>query len=119
MIIDIDGCVCEHVNNEEPEKMVTATPNQDSIDKINQWYNEGHFICFFTAREEEHRKITENWLEKHGVKFNKIVFGKPRRLDGDEYHYIDDMPIRASRFKGRFTDFVKKTKSVLVFEDDE
>ncbi len=118
MIIDIDGCVCEHIDNEELQKMATAKPIQDSIKKINQWYGEGHFICFFTAREEKHKKITENWLKKHGIKYHKIVFGKPRRLIGDEYHYIDDMPVRASRFKGKFTDFVKKKKDVLVFEND-
>ena len=118
MIIDIDGCVCEHVNNEEPEKMATAEPISESIEKINQWYDEGHVISFFTSRTEEHRQVTEEWLDRHGVKFHKIVFGKPRRLEGEEYHYVDDTPIRASRFKGKFTDFVKKKKEVLVFEND-
>jgi hypothetical protein len=40
------------------------------------------------------------------------------RKDGDEYHYIDDTPIRATRYKGVFGDMVKKTKDVMVFEND-
>ena len=43
---------------------------------------------------------------------------KPRRGEGDECHYIDDSPIRATRFRGVFSDLVKKTKVLLVFEED-
>ncbi len=117
-IIDIDGCICEHVDNEHPELMSNAQPYPDSITKINQWYDQGHFICFFTARTEEHRETTLTWLQKHGVKYHQLILGKPRRREGDEYHYIDDTPIRATRYKGVFGDMVKKTKDVMVFEDE-
>jgi len=40
-IIDIDGCICEHVDNEHPELMLSAKPYPDSIRKINEWYDEG------------------------------------------------------------------------------
>ncbi len=53
-----------------------------------------------------------------GVKYHQLVFGKPCRGEGDEQHCIDDTPIRATRFKGVFGNFVKKTKDVLVFEED-
>ena len=90
----------------------------DSIRKINEWFDHGHYICFFTARTEEHKQATTGWLEKQGVKYHQLVFGKPRRNEGDEYHYIDDTPIRATRYRGVFGDMVRKTKEVLVFEEE-
>ncbi len=53
-----------------------------------------------------------------GVKYHQLVFGKPCRGEGDEQHCIDDTPIRATRFKGVFSDLVKKTKEVFVFRED-
>ena len=117
-IIDIDGCICEHVDNEHPELMLSAKPYPDSIRKINEWYDEGQFICFFTARTEEHREVSLAWLEKYGVKYHQLILGKPRRREGDEYHYIDDTPVRATRYKGVFGELVKKTEDVMVFEDE-
>ena len=60
-LIDIDGTVGEDIPNEEPERMVTAEAYPDAIETINRWFVEGHHICFFTARTEEHRSITEIW----------------------------------------------------------
>jgi hypothetical protein len=47
-LIDIDGTVCDDVPNEEPERMVTATPYEGSREIINGWYDEGHVITFFS-----------------------------------------------------------------------
>lgn len=118
MMIDIDGVVCEHVGNEHPEKMEAAEPIIEAIAKINGWYDQGHYICFFTARTDDHRAVTEAWLRRHGVKHHQIIFNKPRLESGEEYHYIDDKPIRATTYRGKFTDFVRRQKEVLVFEDD-
>jgi len=117
-IVDIDGVVCEHVDNETPEKMVHAAPFNESIAKVNQWFDQGHTICFFTARTEDHRSVTEEWLKKHGVKYHQLILGKPRRKEGEEYHYIDDTPIRATTYKGTFSDLVKMKREILVFKDE-
>jgi len=93
-------------------------PYPDSSRKTNELHDQGHYICFFTARKDEHREATLAWLEKNGVKHHQLILGKPRRREGDEYHYIDDTPIRATRYKGVFGDMVKKTKDVMVFEDE-
>ena len=106
------------MDNEHPELMLSAKPYPDSIRKINEWYDQGQFICLFTARTEDHRGDTLAWLEKHGVKHHLLILGKPRRKEGDEYHYIDDTPLRATRYEGVFGDMVKKTKDVMVFEDE-
>ena len=60
-LIDIDGTICEDIPNEEPERMATAGCYDGVVEQINKWYDEGHQICFFTSRLEEHRSVTEEW----------------------------------------------------------
>jgi len=98
IIIDIDGVVCEDIPNEKPERMPKAKEMAGSKEKINEWFEEGHIVTFFTSRTEEHRNVTENWLKERGFKFHKVIFGKPR---GGNYHYIDDRDIKATKFTGR------------------
>ena len=47
-LIDIDGTICDDIPNEEPERMETAVLFDDALETINQWYEEGHIITFFT-----------------------------------------------------------------------
>lgn len=113
-LIDIDGTICDDIPNEEPERMVTAQVYPDALETINKWYNEGHQICFFTARTEEHRTVTETWLREHGFKYHTLLFGKPR---GGNYHWIDNHLVRATRYNGKFTDLVKRNHVIEVFDD--
>lgn len=112
-LIDIDGTICDDIPNEEPERMGTAVPYPDALKMCNKWYDEGHIITFFTSRTEAHREITEEWLQKHGFKYHGLLVGKPR---GGNYHWIDNHIVKATRFKGKFTDLIVKTKQIEVFE---
>lgn len=112
-LIDIDGTITEDVPNEEPERMATCEPYPDALATLNKWHDEGHIITFFTSRTEEHRPVTEKWLDENGFKYHGILFGKPR---GGNYHWIDNHIVRATKFNGKFTDLVTKTKKVEVFE---
>ncbi|MBP6398516.1 MAG: phosphoheptose isomerase [Saprospiraceae bacterium] len=112
-LIDIDGTICDDVPNEEPERMVTCAPYPDALEIINKWYDEGHIITFFSSRTEEHRTITETWLDQHGFKYHGILLCKPR---GGNYHWIDNHLVKATRFKGKFTDLVKATAEIEVFK---
>jgi hypothetical protein len=112
-LIDIDGTICDDIPNEEPERMVTCEPYPDAIEILNKWYDEGHIITFFTSRTEEHREITETWLKQKGFKYHGLLVGKPR---GGNYHWIDNHLVKATRFKGKFTDLVKKMAEIEVFE---
>ncbi len=112
-LIDIDGTITDDVPNEEPERMVTCEPYPDALEILNRWYDEGHIITFFTSRTEGHREVTETWLEKHGFKYQGLLMNKPR---GGNYHWIDNHIVRATRFKGKFTDLILKKKDVEVFE---
>ena len=113
-LIDIDGTICEDIPNEEPERMLTAPELPGAKGIILKWYDEGHIITFFTSRTEAHRANTEKWLALHGYKYHGIIFGKPR---GGNYHLIDDRTVRATRFNGKFTPFVKVSKEILIFEE--
>jgi hypothetical protein len=112
-LIDIDGTVCDDIPNEEPERMSTAALFPDALDTINKWYEEGHVITFFTSRVEEHREVTEKWLNENGFRYHGLLMGKPR---GGNYHWIDNHIVRATRYDGKFTDLVEKQVSIQVFE---
>jgi len=112
-LIDIDGTITEDVPNEEPERMSTCIPFPDALKTLNKWFDQGHIITFFTSRTEEHRTVTETWLNKHGFKYHGILFGKPR---GGNYHWIDNHIVKATKYNGKFTDLVKRNKDVEVFE---
>ena len=113
-LIDIDGTVGEDIPNEEPERMITAEAFPDAIRTINAWFDEGHRICFFTARTEDHREITEKWLSEKGFRYHTLLMGKPR---GGTYHWIDTHVVRATRYTDRFTDMVTKKADIQVFDD--
>ena len=112
-LIDIDGTITDDVPNEEPERMATCAPYPDALEILNQWYEEGHIITFFTSRTEEHRTVTERWLTQHGFKYHGLLMGKPR---GGNYHWIDNHMVRATRFKGKFTPLVSMEKEIQVFK---
>lgn len=111
-LVDIDGTVCDDVPNEEPERMATVLPYPDALEMVNKWYEEGHYITFFTSRTEEHRAVSTAWLDRHGFKYHGLLMDKPR---GGNYHWIDNHIVKATRYKGRFTDLVVESKEIEVF----
>jgi hypothetical protein len=113
-MIDIDGTITDDVPNEEPERMATCEPFPDALETLNQWYDEGHVITFFTSRTEEHRAVTEAWLDKHGFLYHGLLMGKPR---GGNYHWIDNHIVRATRYQGTFSHLVKANAEIEVFQN--
>ena len=113
-LVDIDGPICDDIPNEEPWRMEDACIYPDSLVTLIKWYDEGHIITFFTSRTEEHRAVTEKWLNKHGFKYHGLLMGKPR---GGNYHWIDNHMVRATRYNGKFTKLVEREASIQVFQD--
>jgi len=112
-MIDIDGTICDDVPNEEPERMATVEPYPDALKIVNKWFDEGHIITFFTSRTDEQKEVTEKWLKKHGFKYHGLLLNKPR---GGNYHWIDNHLVKATRYKGKFTDMVEIKAKIQVFE---
>jgi hypothetical protein len=113
-LIDIDGTITDDVPNEEPERMSVVLPYDGAVERLNKWYDKGNVITFFTSRTEDHRKITEEWLDKFGFKYHGLLMGKPR---GGNYHWIDNHIVRATKFNGKWTELITKKVDAQVFED--
>ncbi len=95
IFIDVDGTIC---TEEKTFERPLAKPLAGAVEKVNQLYEKGHTIIFWTSRGWEQYKVTKDWLDKHGFKFHQLLMGKPI---GDIF--IDD---RAKRFEGWNKDYL-------------
>jgi len=114
-LIDIDGTICEDIPNEEAHRMPYAKVFEDALETINGWYEQGHEIHFFTARTLEHKEVTEVWLAENGFKYHSVLYGKPR-FKGRTYHWIDNQPVKATRYINQFTELEKREVVIDVFK---
>jgi uncharacterized HAD superfamily protein len=115
-LIDIDGTICDDIKNEDAHLYPDAEPIEGAKEIINKWFDEGHHITFFTARESKDRMVTETWLNKHGFKFHGLVTDKPRIKDGEEYCWIDNRKVRAVTYLGTWSELTEVDAKIQVFE---
>lgn len=115
-LIDVDGTICDDIPNEESHKYATAEHFPDALETLNEWYDNGDIITFFTAREEKDREVTEKWLKERGFKYHGLIMGKPRIKDGQSYHWIDNKPVKATRYLDKFTELIEKEHKIQVFK---
>jgi uncharacterized HAD superfamily protein len=107
-LVDIDGTICDDIKNEDSHLYPTAKPIDGSKDVINNLYDEGNKIVFFTARERKDREVTIDWLNKHGFKFHDLITDKPRCIEDDcEYVWVDNRPVRGVTYKGEWGPIVE------------
>jgi capsule biosynthesis phosphatase len=83
---DIDNVICRTNSKNEYLK---SKPNLKNIKLINQVYNNGYSVILYTARgmgryngnlnkiKKNIKPLTLKQLNKWGVKYHKIYFGKP------------------------------------------
>ena len=74
--VDIDGTLC--VERNEWWHYDIAIPIQEAVNKINTLFNQDHIIILHTARFGDDREVTEKWLDKHKVRYHKLIMDKPR-----------------------------------------
>tara|TARA_R110002074_G_scaffold401623_2_gene600397 strand:- start:355 stop:651 length:297 start_codon:yes stop_codon:yes gene_type:complete len=91
---DIDETICKTPDSRDYSQ---AKPIYERIAKINDLYNKGHTIIYWTARGTvtgtDWREITEQQLTRWLVKYHELHFGKPA------YDlFIDDKNINSERF---------------------
>jgi N-acetylneuraminate synthase len=83
-VFDLDGTICT-----QERDYAEARPNWPVIERMRQLRAEGHLIAVQTARGSgtgiEWRPVTEEQLERWGVPYDALYFGKP----GAEA-YVDD-----------------------------
>jgi rfaE bifunctional protein nucleotidyltransferase chain/domain len=85
---DIDNTLVHTVGSDYEN----STPIQHRIDRVNHLFDEGHTIYLFTARGmasgKDYREFTTEQMEKFGVKYHRLITGKP-----DVDIFIDDKAI--------------------------
>lgn len=92
-VIDIDGTICTNRDGQYEK----ADPFPHRIRRVNELYDAGHIIKYFTARGmgrfngdrfaaiDALYQATEDQLNSWGAKYHELILGKP---SGDIY--IDD-----------------------------
>jgi hypothetical protein len=92
--VDIDETICEYTGE---RNYPDARPIVENIEKINNLYDDGNTIIYWTARGTvtgiDWREVTENQFREWGVKYHDLKFGKPA------YDlFIDDKNINSETF---------------------
>lgn len=99
-VIDIDGTICTNGDCSSC-KYEGSIPIKERIEKVNQLYDEGNIIKYFTARgmgrykdnvekaKEKFYNLTKMQLNIWGCKYHELILGKP---SGDVY--IDDKGVK-------------------------
>jgi hypothetical protein len=74
---DIDGTICTNTNGDYEN----ATPIENRVNLINDLYEKENEIILFTARGSttniDWKELTEQLLHTWGIKYHKLLFGKP------------------------------------------
>lgn len=75
-IVDIDGTICRSGSDYR-----LSSPYPERIEKINQLYDDGHHITYWTARGGNTGKdwsdLTKRQLDKWGCKYHELRMKKP------------------------------------------
>ena len=97
--VDIDETICE---TPPDRNYKLSNPIKENIKKINDLYDEGHTIIYWTARGTgsgiDWREVTEDQFKTWGVKYHRLRFNKPiydlficdKAVNTSEYFGNDD-----------------------------
>ena len=85
--IDLDGTICDI--RHDPLTYADVKPKAHAAEKISELRKLGHYIIINTARNmgstghnigkvmKNVGKTTLEWLDKNGIEYDEIFFGKP------------------------------------------
>lgn len=97
-LIDIDGTICfTPLDENGSSDYEHSQPLPDRIKKINELYDSGHIIHYWTARGSatgiDRSELTTRQMTEWGAKYHKLSLGKP------VYDiWIDDKAINSEDF---------------------
>lgn len=107
LVMDIDGTLCEIRPKEK--SYLEVNPREEILKKLIEYKEKGFHIILYTARQMKTyngnigkinantAKVLFQWLEKHNIPHDEIIFGKP--WCGKAGFYVDDKAIRPSEFE--------------------
>lgn len=100
IVVDLDGVICPI--KQPKDSYADLQPIPGAVERLKKLRAAGHYIIIVTARHmatceanvgqvmRRIGKVTLDWLERHGIEYDEIHFGKP-----NAEVYLDD---RAFRF---------------------
>lgn len=101
-VIDIDGTICS-----QEKDYHNAIPYKGKIKRINNLYNKGHSIIYWTARGGtsgiDYSELTKQQLREWGCLYHSLNFGKPDYdlyIDNRAMHYSDPLFKQMTVFVG-------------------
>jgi hypothetical protein len=88
--VDLDNVICYNLTNTYNHlELLELKPNHKIIRLMYELMNQGHQVVIHTARREQDREVTKEWLLEHRVPYNDLVMGKLKAN-----LYIDDRALR-------------------------
>lgn len=85
IFVDIDETICFYSGKRD---YYLAEPNFENINKINNLYDTGNHITYYTARgsvlkkrKNEFHLLTRNQLQEWGCKYHKLSVGEKPNYD--------------------------------------
>jgi capsule biosynthesis phosphatase len=105
-VFDVDGTLCPIKSKDE--KYEDLVPFKSVVEKIQDFHSKGAKIVIFSSRNmrtysgnlglinKYTAKTMEAWLERWGIPYDEILFGKP--WPGHDGFYVDDRTIRPDEF---------------------
>ena len=113
IVIDLDGTICRIKSPEQSYAEVAPIPG--AKERLREMRKKGHYIVIQSARNmatcdsnvgkvmKNIGKVTLEWLEKNGMEYDEIYFGKP-----NAELYIDDRAIRFTTWEELDEDTLKQ-----------
>lgn len=117
---DMDGMICQDCTDEQDDdgpKYLDFITNAEP-----RWVPRPHTIpLIVTARLQKYEPQTREWLDRHGVKVDRIVFhpasDKPERDKDRNYHQHKALPFRASNCRYFFESCPKQARLIAMLSE--
>lgn len=74
ILVDLDGVIC---TEEMTFERSLARPVPGAREALESLAAEGHTIVIYTARSWSELKMTQKWLDDHGIPYHGLHMGKP------------------------------------------
>jgi len=101
LCVDLDHTLCIST----PAAYDRAEPIPGAADALGRLRAGGWLVVIYTARHFNHWRTTVDWLARHGVGYDQLVFGKPPAR-----YYIDD---RAIPYRGDWPEICAQLEHTL------
>lgn len=121
IIVDLDGTICNADHRQELAQSGQwddfhalchlDAPYQDMVDLVRHLGLTGLTLIGLTGRNEKHRIITNEWLQRHGALLDEMLM----RPDND---YSKDIELKTKALEERFGSKQEALARVICIFDD-